>query len=237
MTEPSPFLTRREGACEIFLIRHGDATPEPDGFIANHYDHQPLNAPGRRQAAALAQHLHAVDFAALYSSPLRRCIETIQPLADAKGMTFALAPNAREIMHDADAKRTNGQNASDYVGAFQDGGARIGAYAMKHGTFDGLPGAEPRARFRARVRDAIDGLAAQHAGQRIAVVAHGGVINVYAAVVLGLERDFFMPIRNTAISIVRVVGAGERRMLVALNDVCHLREAHTAETGQPAKGS
>jgi broad specificity phosphatase PhoE len=225
MTEPSPFLTRREGACEIFLIRHGDATPEVNGFIADHYDHQPLNTRGRQQAARLAAHLKDIEFAALYSSPLIRCVETIQPLAAAKSMTFTLAPNAREIMHDADAKRTNGQNASDYVGAFQDGGARIGAYAMKHGTFDGLPGAEPRARFRARVRDAIDGLAAQHAGQRIAVVAHGGVINVYAAVVLGLERDFFMPIRNTAISVMRI--HGERRMLVTLNDVCHLREMHT----------
>jgi broad specificity phosphatase PhoE len=222
MTDPSPFLTRRAGACEIFLIRHGDATPEPDSFIADHYDRQPLNALGRQQAVALARHLKDMDFAALYSSPLLRCVETIQPLTEAKGMTFALVPNAREIMHDADARRANGQNASEYVGSFLDGGVRIGAYAMQHGTFDGLPGAEPRAQFRARVREAHDQLAARHAGQRIAVVSHGGVINVYAAVMLGLERDFFMPIRNTAISIVRV--QGERRMLVSLNDVGHLRE-------------
>ena len=222
MSELSPFLTRREGACELYLIRHGDATPDPNGFIAEHYDQQPLSARGRQQADALAQHLRGVEFAALYSSPLIRCVQTIQPLADAKAMTFTLVPNAREIMHDADARRANGQNTNEFVGAFQDGGVRIGGWAMKHGSFDGLPGVEPRAQFRGRVRAAIDGVAAQHAGQRIAVVAHGGVINVYVAEALGLERDFFMPIANTSLSIVRVQGA--RRMLVSLNDVCHLRE-------------
>ncbi len=44
---------------------------------------------------------------------------------------------------------------------------------------------------------------------------------VYAAEVLGLERDFFMPLANTAVRVVCVLGA--RRMLVSLNGLCHLR--------------
>ncbi len=221
MTQPSPFLTRRDGACEVYLIRHGDATPIADDFITSSYDDQPLNARGRRQADALAGHLRDVEFAALYSSPLRRCLETAQPLVDMTHKPLTLVENVREIMHTADARRPDGMSAAEYVWRFEDGGARIGAWAMQHGSFDGLPGAEPRAQFRSRVRDAIDGLAAPHAGHRIAVFAHGGVINVYVAVVLGLERDFFMPVPNTAISLVRVQGA--RRMLVSLNDTCHLR--------------
>lgn len=220
MTQPAPFLSRKDGACEIYLIRHGDATPEPDGFIAPSYDDQPLNARGRQQSDALAHGLKDVEFAALYSSPLRRCLDTAQPLATAKAMAFATVSDLREIMHRADAKHTEGMSVADYVWAFHDGGMRISAYAMEHGSFDGLPGAEPRAQFRGRVRDAMDGLAAQHPGERIAVFAHGGVINVYVADVLGLARDFFMPVPNTAVSIVRVQDA--RRMVVSLNDVCHL---------------
>lgn len=221
MTDPSPFLSLRHGACEIYLIRHGDAAPEADGFVAATYDDQPLNTRGRQQAIALAQRLKDIEFAALYSSPLLRCLETAQPLLDHTSRTLTTVADLREVKHSVDARRVEDMNASAHVWAFADGGARVGAYAMAHGSFDGLPDAEPRAHFRSRVRDAIDDLAAQHLGQRIALFAHGGVINVYAAEVLGLERDFFMPIANTAVSIVRVHGA--QRMLVTLNDVCHLR--------------
>ena len=130
-SESPPFLTLRDGACEIYLIRHGDATPTESEVISATYDEQPLNARGRVQAEALARHLASVPFAALYSS-------------------------------------------------------------------------------------------ARHPGQRIAVIAHGGVINVFAAEVLGLERDIFMAVPNTAVSRFRLQDT--RRQLIALNDTCHLRE-------------
>lgn len=221
MTEPNPFLTRRDGACELWLIRHGDAAPEAGGPIAASYDEQPLNARGRAQAEALAARLIGVSFNGLVCSPLLRCVQTAAPHIAASGLAPQIVPALREITHDGDARPQPGQSAESYIGAFLDGGIRIGAYAMRTGSFDGLPGAEPRAQFRSRVRGALDGLAAQHPGGRIAVYTHGGVINVYAAEVLVLERDFFMPIANTAVSVVRVLG--ERRMLVSLNDLCHLR--------------
>jgi broad specificity phosphatase PhoE len=73
------------------------------------------------------------------------------------------------------------------------------------------------------VTAAIDGLAARHAGQRVALFSHGGVINTYLAVTLGLERDFFFPAVNTSIHVVRV--KGDTRVLLGLNDICHLRDA------------
>lgn len=221
MPESSPFLSLRDGACEIYLIRHGDAAPAPEEFVAASYDEQPLNARGREQSMALARHLQDVTFGALYSSPLRRCLETARPLAEMKAMPVTVVAGVREIIHGSDAQRTAEMSVADFAQAFREGGARISAHAMRTGSFDGLPGVEPRADFRSRVRDALDELAARHGGERIAVFAHGGVINVYAAVVLGLERDFFMPVPNTAIS--RFRAQGGRRMLVALNDTCHLR--------------
>lgn len=222
-TTPSPYLRRREGVCEIYLIRHGDAEPEEDNCVPGRsYDEQPLSRLGRHQAEALARFLRPVEFAAIYSSPLVRCLETAGPLADAQGLSVVPLEGCREIMHTADARFADEMSPAEFIQAFREGGMRIGAHAMQHGTFDGLPGAEPRAQFRARVREAIDAAANQHPYQRIAVFSHGGAINVYCAAVLGLERDFFFPIANIAISIVRVHGA--RRMIVALNSICHLRE-------------
>jgi broad specificity phosphatase PhoE len=190
--------------------------------ISATYDEQPLNARGRVQAEALARHLASVPFAALYSSPLRRSLDTAQPLATVKALPVEIVPDVREIMHSADAQRPDGMSAADYIQLFKEGGSRISAHMMRVGSFEGLPGVEPRAHFRGRVRDALDALAAGHPGKRIAVVAHGGVINVFAAEVLGLERDVFMAIPNTAVSRFRLLGS--RRQLVALNDTCHLRE-------------
>jgi 2,3-bisphosphoglycerate-dependent phosphoglycerate mutase len=55
----------------------------------------------------------------------------------------------------------------------------------------------------------------------VLVFAHGGVINAYAAEVLGLTRDFFFPCANTSITLVRI--AGRTRVLYMLNDVAHLK--------------
>ena len=198
MTNASPFLSVRGGACEVYLLRHGDATPEPGGFVATSYDDQPLNTRGRQQAEALAHRLAEIDFAALYSSPLQRCRQTALPLFERKAISLEVVPDLREVVHTAGSQAERGVISIDSPWGFLDGGLRVGAYAMLHGSFDGLPGAEPRAQFRKRVREAIDDLAGAHGGQRIALFVHGGVINVYAAETLGLERDFFMPIANAA---------------------------------------
>ncbi|MBI3734800.1 MAG: histidine phosphatase family protein [Chloroflexi bacterium] len=221
---PSPFLPRREGACEIYLVRHADATPDASSPAAANFDDQPLNARGLEQAQALARALGHEGFTALYTSPLRRCLETIMPLSDEANLSISIEPDVREIRFDRQAPDLDRGQAQGRNGAgdlFHDGGMAVGAFAMRKGTFDGLPGAEPRAQFRARVRDAIDQLAADHPGERIAVCTHGGVVNVYVAVVLGLERDFFVPVANTAISVVRV--RGTERIIVALNNISHLR--------------
>ena len=70
---------------------------------------------------------------------------------------------------------------------------------------------ESPSQFRARVLAAIEHLVDSHAGGRIAVVCHGGVINTYLAAVLGLDPKrpgFFYP---NYTSIHRVMAAGTGR--------------------------
>ncbi len=223
MSERSAFLQRGQGACEVYLIRHGDASPDESQCAPGwHYDRQPLSTLGRAQTEALARAMRGAGLSAIYSSPLLRCLQTAQPLAEVLGLPVQVLEGVREIIHDADAHFLQPMSPAEFVRAFHEGGAQIAEHAMRSGTFDGLPNAEPRSQFRARVCDAIDGAAASHPYERIAVFSHGGAINVYCAAVLGLERDFFFPIANTAVSLVRVNGA--RRVIVALNSVCHLRE-------------
>ena len=83
---------------------------------------------------------------------------------------------------------------------------------------------ESPAQFRARVLDAIERLVDAHAGGRIAVVCHGGVINTYLAAVLGLDPmrpGFFYP-NYTSIHRVMAAGTGQRSILT-INETSHLR--------------
>ena len=95
---------------------------------------------------------------------------------------------------------------------------RLAAQAGRWGV---IPNAETGEVFRQRVVPAIDQIANLHPGERVAIVAHGGTINMYVANLLGMEREFFFPVVNTSVSITRV--KGNSRVLVTLNDTCHLR--------------
>jgi 2,3-bisphosphoglycerate-dependent phosphoglycerate mutase len=76
--------------------------------------------------------------------------------------------------------------------------------------------------FQGTVVAAVNGIAAAHAGQRVAVVCHGGVINAYLAHVLGLDRVLFFPPDYTGINRVSVASSGVRT-LRTLNETPHLR--------------
>src|SRR5438132_11742947 len=93
-----PFLLQRNHAAELFIVRHGDAIPGEDEIIPSGiYDDLPLSSIGREQAQALAERLSKLSFDAMYSSPLRRCLETAAPLAERLGMQPVIVPDLKEI--------------------------------------------------------------------------------------------------------------------------------------------
>lgn len=222
--EADPFLSLRNGSTEIYLIRHADALPDADEVIDGSYDVQSLSELGRRQAHALAERLKDANLAAIYASPIGRARETAAAVAEAAGLELRIEPELREI-----ALGTIGPDAAS--GATPDEIARmlrqrlreIAVIALNGGNWDAIPGSEPTAELRKRITSAVNGLAARHPGERIAAVSHGGAINAYFAALLGIERDYFFPAANTSISVVRI--QGKRRLLLALNDVAHLRES------------
>ena len=63
----------------ILLIRHGRAGKR--GAWAGDDSLRPLDTKGRRQAAALPRLLAGFGIERILSSPYRRCVETVEPLA------------------------------------------------------------------------------------------------------------------------------------------------------------
>jgi 8-oxo-dGTP diphosphatase len=63
----------------LYLIRHADALPGPSA------DRRPLSDAGRAQAERLARQLAAEPIDRVLSSPALRCLQTVGPLARARG--------------------------------------------------------------------------------------------------------------------------------------------------------
>lgn len=193
---------------ELLLIRHA----LPVRLVVEEGRADPHLAPeGRAQAAALARWLAGERIDAVYTSPLRRAVETAAPLAAALGVEPEVRDGLAEWDRDADA----------YIPVEE---LKAGDHplwrALAGGHWHEL-GIDPVA-FLERVVTTVDGLAAAHPGQRVAVVCHGGVINAYTGHVLGVERLLFFEPDYTSISRV-LVQRGGRRSLRSLNEAAHLR--------------
>ncbi|HEX4206049.1 MAG TPA: histidine phosphatase family protein [Ktedonobacteraceae bacterium] len=225
INEQDPFLLQRGASAELYLIRHGDAIPEADEIIPSGlYDDLPLSKTGREQAQALAARFMHMPFAAAYRSPLERCKETSAPLLTALGMSATVVEDIKEIHLPRKIELPTLQADDDLVPlskAIRAAQAETTRIAAASGTWDAVSDRETSKDFRRRVVTALDAIARQHSGERVLVFTHGGVINAYAAEVLGLERDFFFPCANTSITLVR--SNGEQRVLYIMNDIAHLK--------------
>ena len=220
-----PFLFRRSDVAELFIVRHADAIPEEDEIIPSGvYDDLPLSRLGREQAQALADRLGSCSlrFHALYSSPLRRCLETAAPLAERLGLTPIIIEGLKEIRLGDVGPLPEGHNdLAALTRALQARQIEIVRLAGSTGNWDIIANSEPSKEFRKRVVEALDEVASKHIGERVLAFAHGGVVNAYIAEVLGLQKDFFFPAANTSITVVRV--SGKQRVLYVLNDLAHIR--------------
>ena len=79
----------------LHFVRHGETDWNREGRIQGVAD-VPLSALGREQAQELAASLATRPIGALYSSDLRRALETAKPLGERLGVRAHTAPALRE---------------------------------------------------------------------------------------------------------------------------------------------
>jgi 8-oxo-dGTP diphosphatase len=77
----------------LVLVPHADAGDRQQW--TSDQDLRPLSELGVAQAAALAEEIAPVD--AIISSPARRCVETVEPIAERSGVDIELSDDLREL--------------------------------------------------------------------------------------------------------------------------------------------
>jgi broad specificity phosphatase PhoE len=205
------FAPASAGTTELLLIRHA----QPDYLALAEDDDStdpPLTPVGRCQAMRLAMRLHKLQLDALYASTMRRALETAAFIAADQDLTIERSDALREIRFDptfAQSQYANGGVSADLARRF-----------ISTPSWDALPGFEPSRGFRHRVIQELEAIAARHEGERVAIVAHGGVINAYLSMVLGIQRDVFYLPNHASISSLRI--HGDLYAVRSMNDAAHL---------------
>ena len=192
------------------LARHGESTWNAERRFQGSTDIA-LSARGRAQAEALGRGLGGYRVQAAYVSPFCRAVETAELALKGTGVPLVVLEELRELSlgqwEGCTVDEIRAQDRDPYL-------------AWLRAPHDcPPPGGEPLPVVSQRVRAAIDRIAAAHPnGDDVLVVAHGGVISVYACYLLGCSFNHLWRLRvdNASLTVVRPP------RLVSLNETGHL---------------
>jgi probable phosphomutase (TIGR03848 family) len=192
----------------VFLIRHG-LTDHTGTRLYGRTPGLHLSERGREQAERLAERFSRVRLAAVYSSPLERCIETAMPLAAAQGLRVTRRPGLVEM------------DAGAWTNRPLSGLARTKLWQRIQHTpsQSAFPDGESFAAANARLVGELGQIAGRHPRGRVAVVSHSDTIRMMLAHLAGAHLDQFqrMIVDTASVSVV-TVGAGIPRLFL-VNDV------------------
>ncbi|KAJ0087069.1 hypothetical protein Patl1_09024 [Pistacia atlantica] len=206
---------------EIIVVRHGETGWNADGRIQGHLDVE-LNHVGRQQAAAVANRISKeMKISAVYSSDLKRAMETAHIIASTCDIPEVTTdPELRE-RHLGDLQGFTLQEAA---------ALKPDAYlaSLSPRTDQEIPGGgESFDQLYNRCISSLQKIGKKHRGEKVVLVTHGGVVRAFHKRSAPTEK---LPgkIMNASVNIFRL--AEEEWMINTWGDISHLSETGYLET-------
>src|SRR5262245_9921121 len=195
----------------VTLVRHGETSANVDGIWHGSLD-TPLTERGRSQAERVAEHLARTraDATALYASPLARARDTASPIAQRLG----LAPRYEDDLREYDLGAWEGKSYAELVREHR-------IFERMRREPDWQPGGGESARQVAeRLAARLAAIAAQHAGERVIVVTHGGALTLGLGWLIDRELAAWRRVmQNCAVS---ELVFGPEPSLACFDEIAHL---------------
>ena len=190
---------------ELILVRHGHAVR-----VNGDYVHAPLTQLGQEQAAQTGQYFsepqnHLDGF---YSSPLRRAQETAKIIGEKIGQSAELRLGVEELR----------LTELPVLVIFE----ILSIMDPVEDYLDARAGSPTRWPVEGRVSAVLLEVVAKHPIQRVAVIAHSGVISAALSWYLPGKRWRWWRTTVSNCSLTRLRVEGNRAELLALNDIQHL---------------
>lgn len=195
---------------DLLLVRHGQTDWNPIGRVMGHLD-IPINKTGVEQSEHLMEWLKNVELHAIYSSPIKRALQTAQIIAKGKnGLKVIEEQGVAEIDY------------GEWVGiTFEEVGQK---FKREHENYRfspskmKIPGGERVRDVQKRAVAAIERIRKKHEGERVLVVSHADVIKAILVHYLGFPLDLLQKVGcdNGSLTVYRF-GTNWGDRLVALN--------------------
>ena len=205
-----------EQATQITAVRHGETAWNAQSRLQGHLDID-LNDLGRWQAQRVGLALADSGISTIYCSDLRRAHDTALAIAQHSGISatdLRLEPGLRERSFGSFEGLTYEQ-----VSALHPEDALRWKQRDPHWA---PPGGESPTALRQRITTTLHAIAAQHPGEHIALVSHGGVLDMLYRLATGqaLNAPRTWELGNCAIN--RLLYTPQALTLVGWADTQHL---------------
>lgn len=198
----------------VVLVRHG-LTAMTGPVLAGWTPGLHLDDRGRQQAAGLAERLRGVPFAALVSSPLERCLDTVAAIAAGREAAVQVDDRLGECRYGDWTGRPLKELAKDPLWKV----VQAHPAAVTFPGTDGEPLRQTQARAVAAVRD-WNARVLTSGGPDATWLAcsHGDVIKAIVADALGLHLDLFQRIVIDPCSVTVIRYTELRPFVLRVND-------------------
>ncbi|GAA2232293.1 histidine phosphatase family protein [Streptomyces amakusaensis] len=214
----------------LILVRHGRSTANTAGLLAGWTPGVHLDERGAAQAASLPARLADVPIAAVVSSPLERCLQTLRPLLDARP---GLEPQTDERIGECHYGDWSGRKLAELAGE------PLMEVVQQHPSAAVFPGGESMRAMQARAVDAVrewnDRVDAEHGEDAVYLMcSHGDIIKSLVADALGMHLDLFQRIHVEPCSVTAIRYTRTRPFLLRLGDTGELGDLAPRGGGERA---
>lgn len=197
----------------FYCVRHGESTHNAEGRLQGQSNVPGLSELGQRQAQAAAEVLAAYPVEAIYSSPLRRALETADIISRRIGLPVQTDPRLQEI----DVGLFQDQRRSDVERLYP---RELAGWLSGDPDFR-LPGGESRNDLARRGCEALEAIA-RSSHEHAVVVSHGGLIVTVLKTLMGIPlSEPPLALENGSITRFAWDGSGPVEIL-GLNEIDHL---------------
>lgn len=191
----------------LYLVRHGETDNNKSGCFNGCGSNQSLNETGKQQAACLAAPFAEIAPDVLYASPLARATETARALCGELSLDIIPADALREM------------DMGDFEGVPFVEAEKVRP-GLLHDWFHHpdrvfMPNGERFEEVRDRAVAALAEIVQKNRGKRIAVVAHGALLQLALSAFLGLpivRRKQIPHLHNTGYYVLEIEDDGEFRV-------------------------
>ena len=206
----------------LYLIRHGQTAWNKEERFRGRAD-VPLDEVGLAEARALARAFGEQGFDALYSSPLSRCLQTMEPLARLRQLEVRPLEGLVDIDFGAWQARPRAEVQAENPELYE-----LWTTLPDKVTF---PDGENLAQVRERALVEVARVHAEHSEGTVALCTHRVVCKLLVCGLLGIPDRLFWRIRQdaTCVNLFEISPHGNAT-LIKLNDTHHA-------AGVPGSGS